>query len=127
MQCIDLSKLATTMDQQAWVNWIENDGTAVGFPKFDMFVNGYCSDAYTDPDNTLFEFCNTYWLTESGGWNAHRKLFGYVNLGKYNRRLMIKLVQAADHNHDGELDLDHDGPLYAYIVYLYKALLNTAR
>ena len=75
-------------------------------------------------DLPLVQFCNDYWVTEVGGWNAHRKLFGWVNLGKVDRELMILLRRAADENQDGLLNRE-DIFINTYSIYLYKALAET--
>jgi len=77
-------------------------------------MNGYCLSAYADPRDQLYEFCREYWLTEEGGWDSHRKLLGFVTLGKFDRNLMIKIRQSANSGPKNEL--------YRYIVFLYKTL-----
>jgi len=111
-QCAYFDRVAKAMSEQAWMSVAPEGG--VGFPKFDVFMNGYCLSAYADPRDQLYEFCREYWLTEEGGWNSHRKLLGFVTLGKFDRNLMIKIRQSANSGPKNEL--------YRYIVFLYKTL-----
>jgi hypothetical protein len=117
--CIDVNALVKTFSEQTWED-LENIGNASGFPKFDMFLNGYCSENYANDESELQEFCWKFWYSETGRWPAHRKLFGWVNLGRYDRNLMIKLRRAADENHDGLLN---KGDLYlkTYAAFLVRA------
>jgi hypothetical protein len=123
--CLNFPALARTMDEKAWEGSIQNDGFANGFPKFGVFINGYCSTAYENPEDSLYEFCNDYWVTESERWLPHRRLIGFVNLGRHNRDLMIKIRQASDNNRDGLLNNSYDVNVNSYLVFLYKALLNS--
>ncbi|MEC9374994.1 MAG: hypothetical protein VYA80_01325, partial [Pseudomonadota bacterium] len=120
--CIDFSSLAKTLDEKTWSGDIINDGYARNFPKFDVFLNGYCKQAVTIATDPLYEFCNSFWLTEAESWLPHRRLIGYVNMGAFNRNLMLKLRQSADNNQDGLLDITLDKQLLTYIVFLYKTI-----
>jgi hypothetical protein len=121
--CVTIRALAATMRREAWVDWIANDGGTRGFPKFDVFLNGYCSGAVSRPADPLGKFCERYWLRETGGCLLHRNLFGFVNLGRYDRELMLRLREAADENHDGILDAK-DTYLQTFSVMLYKAIAS---
>ena len=124
-RCVEIRALAETMNQDAWVDSIANDGPARGFPKFDLFFNGYCSRAAFDTASPLHGFCVSNWLTEAGAYPLHRNLFGFVNLGRYDRDLMLKLRLAADENHDRHLD-GSDEYLQTFSVMLYEAMARGA-
>ena len=117
--CVDLNALAQTFSKRTWVD-SEKGGDATGFPKFDIFLNGYCSQNYKIYSSALQDFCWNFWYSESSNWPAHRKLFGWVNLGRYDRELMIKLRIGADENHDGLLNRD-DVYLRTFAVFLFRA------
>ncbi len=119
--CISMTALARSMNDETWIDDTLLAEFGVGFPKFDIFMNGYCSKAVKDQTDVLFEFCSVEWLYETGDWPGHKNLFGLVNLGKYNRDLMIKLRQATDENNDGVID-EHDSYRNAFIVMLFKSL-----
>ena len=121
-KCIVMTELAKTMNDRTWVESLGSGVNEVGFPKFDLFFNGYCQRAYKTPDSALQQFCLDYWVTERLNWPAHRKLFGWVNLGKADRQLMLKLRKAADENHDNVLSRDDVFFFNTYSVFLYSAL-----
>lgn len=121
-KCVSLSVLAKTLNERTWADYILNDGFAIGFPKFDVFINGHCQVAYENHEEPLQDFCNAFWLSEAEGWLPHRRLIGFVNLGQFNRELMIKLRASADNNQDGMLDMVYDQQLVTYVVFLYRAL-----
>jgi hypothetical protein len=121
LRCISMSSLAQTMIEKTWVEALEAGEPTVGFPKFDMFFNGHCQTAYNTVDAPLQQFCADYWATEVESWPAHRQLFGWVNLGKTDRKLMILLRLAADENHDGLLNRD-DVFINTFNIFLLSAL-----
>jgi hypothetical protein len=121
-KCYDVKSLANTLNDFGWAEDIANDGYASFFPKFDVFINGYCIKAYSDASDSLHDFCTRYWATEEEGWLPHRRLIGFVTLGRFHRDLMIKLRQSADDyqllKEYGEFDFH----LATYIVFLYRAI-----
>lgn len=118
--CFDRTKLIKTLKERTWVTDIE-DSNGYLFPKFDIFLNGYCRDNFNNPDSELQDYCHDFWFTESRVNNSHRQLYGFVNWGAYDAELMDILLVAADTNRDGLIN-DDDILVKDYIAMLYLAL-----
>ena len=124
--CVDMMELARTLNERTWSGEIPALDGAVNFPKFDMFLDGYCRAHYQDEVDPLFELCLSTWVQEATGWRPHRALTGWVNLGVYDRDLMIRLRKSVDENSDGVLT-DDDTRLRNFATFLIKAMAKNGR
>lgn len=118
--CFTREALLKTLKERTWAPSVE-DSTAVNFPKFDMFLNGYCRDNFNNGSSPLQDYCQQYWVTETSLNNAHREIFGFVNFGSYDAELMTLLLQAADVNKDTVID-ENDVLSRGYAAFLYRSL-----
>ena len=121
-RCFDRSTFIHTLKNRTWTSEL-SDVNGYLFPKFDMFLNGYCKTNYNNSSSSLQSYCLDYWVNETSVNNAHRELFGFVNFGAYDRELMLILLQAADANKDDIIDTN-DVLTRGYVGFLYHALLN---
>lgn len=122
--CFRRDAFIRTLKERTW-SPEPTDSAAVNFPKFDMFLNGYCGVNVNNPDSGLQDYCQEYWLKETVLNNAHRELYGFVNFGAYDAELLLMLLQAADVNKDSVIDTS-DVLARGYAAFLYRAIQQPA-
>jgi hypothetical protein len=116
-----MAELARTLKDKAWAPDAPFLTSGVGFPKFDIFLDGHCRAHSSNPIDPLYGLCRSTWAREESAWKPHRALAGWVNLGVYDRELMILLRRAVDENHDGRLD-EQDARLRNFATFLMRAM-----
>lgn len=119
-KCFRRDAFIRTLKERTW-SPVPTDSTAVNFPKFDMFLNGYCGVNVNNRNSGLQDYCQEYWLKETVLNNAHRELYGFVNFGAYDAELQLMLLQAADVNKDSVIDTN-DVLARGYAAFLYRAI-----
>lgn len=119
-KCFRRDAFIRTLKERTW-SPVPTDSTAVNFPKFDMFLNGYCGVNVNNRNSGLQDYCQEYWLKETVLNNAHRELYGFVNFGSYDAGLQLMLLQAADVNKDSVIDTN-DVLARGYAAFLYRAI-----